>query len=80
MHIARAWNMQIKARVKHDNPAKHQILQAEAAKAMHDIMYQPDPLIERHMIVTFRLYCQENSKPPLEYMDDNHFAEERRLL
>jgi len=79
-HIARAWNTQIKARVKHDNPVKRQILQAEARKAMHDIMYQPDPLIARNMIVNFRLFCQENSKPLLEYMEDNYFAEERRLL
>ncbi|KAG0062555.1 hypothetical protein BGZ89_010564 [Linnemannia elongata] len=70
----------IKARVKHDNPVRCQILQTEARKAMHDIMYQPDPLIARQMIVNFRSFCQENSKSLLEYMDDYYFPEERRLL
>ncbi|KAF9119713.1 hypothetical protein BG015_006257, partial [Linnemannia schmuckeri] len=79
-HIARAWNTQIKSRVKHDNPVKRQHLQAEARKAMHDIMYQPDLRTARQMIVDFRLFCQEHSKLLLEYMENNYFTEDRRLL
>ncbi|KAF8927521.1 hypothetical protein BGZ47_002106 [Haplosporangium gracile] len=79
-HIARAWNTQIKSRVKHDNPVKRQQLQAEARKAMHNIMYQSDLRTARQMIVDFRLFCQEHSNLLLEYMENNYFTKDRRLL